>query len=89
MCEKQNQMENKIYKDYVNNGRTENDYLKLQTAINYVSEIINKRTNDYSCHLASNLNNPKTSAKTYWSVLESFYRGEKYHSFFRYCIIIL
>ena len=48
---------NKIYKDYVNNGRTENDYLKIQTAINDVLEIIDKRKNDYNCHLASKLNN--------------------------------
>ena len=34
---------NKIYKDYVNNGRTKGDYLKLQTAINNVSEIIDRK----------------------------------------------
>ena len=65
VCEKQNQMKNKIYKDYVNNGRTENDYLKLEAAINYVSEIIYKRKNDYNCHLTSKSTTPKASAKTY------------------------
>ena len=55
--------ENKIYKDYVKNGRTEN--LNLQIAINYVSEIIDKRKRDYNYLLASKLNNSKTSAKTY------------------------
>ena len=45
---------NKIYKDYVKNGRTENDYLKLQIAVNGVSEIIDKRKNDYNCHLPQN-----------------------------------
>ena len=55
---------NKICKDYVNYGRAENDYLKLQTAIN-VSEIIDKRKNYYNCHLASKLNNPQTSAMSY------------------------
>ena len=44
--------ENKICKDYVKNGRTENYCLKLQIAINDVSEIIDKRKNDYSCRLA-------------------------------------
>ena len=38
---------NKIYKDYVKNKRTENDYLKLKTEINDVSEIIDKGRNDY------------------------------------------
>ena len=72
VCEKQNQMKSKIYKDYVNNGRTENDYFKLQAAINYVSEIIYKRKNDYNCHLTSKSTNPKASTKTYWSILDSF-----------------
>ena len=40
---------NKIYKDYVKNGRTENVKLKLQIAIN-VSEIIDKMKNDYNCN---------------------------------------
>ena len=60
---------NKIYKDYVKNGWTENDNIKLQTAINDASEIIDKSKNDYNCNLASKLNNAKTSAKTYWSIL--------------------
>ena len=68
---------NKIYKDYVKNGRTENDYFKLQIAINDVSEIIDKRRNDYNCHLASKLNTPKANAKTYWSILKSFYIRKK------------
>ena len=78
---------NKIYKDYVKNGRNENFKLKLQIAIN-VSEIIDKMKNDYNCHLASKLNNPKTSTKAYWSILKSFYSGKKDHSFLPYCIII-
>ena len=70
-------VKNKIYKDYAKNERTENHYPKLQIAINDVSEIIDKRKNDYICHLASKLNNPKTSAKTYWSIRKSFYSGNK------------
>ena len=56
------------------NGRREN--LKLQIAISDVSEIIDKRKNDYNCHLALKLNNPKTSVKTYWSILKSFIAGK-------------
>ena len=51
---KQNQIKNKTYEDHAKNGRTENDYLKLQTAINDVSEIIDKRKNDYNWHLHQN-----------------------------------
>ena len=46
-------------------GETENDYLELRTDRNDISEIIDKRKNDYNCQLASKLNNRKTSAKTY------------------------
>ena len=38
-----NFVKNKIYKDYVKTGRTENEYLKLQIARN-ASQIIDKRT---------------------------------------------
>ena len=76
---------NKIYKDYVKNGRTAS--LKLQIAKNDASEIIDKKKNDYYCHLPSKLNNPKTSAKTYLLILKSFYSGKKYHSVLPCCII--
>ena len=41
----------------------------LQEAINEVSKIINKREEEYRYHLASKLNNPRTTVKTYWSIL--------------------
>ena len=49
----------------------------LQEAINEVSKIISKRKKEYHNHLASKLNNPSTSAKTYWSILITFYNGKK------------
>ena len=45
----------------------------LQEAINEVSKIISKRKGDYHHHLASKVNNPSTSAKTYWSILKTIY----------------
>ena len=53
------------------------DHLNLQEATNLVSEVITKRKQDYHNNLASRLNNPGTSAKTYWSILKTFYNGEK------------
>ena len=50
------------------NGNKDNDYNMLHEAINEVSNIINKRKEEYHYHLASKLNNPNTSAKTYWSI---------------------
>ena len=55
-------------------------------AINYVSEIIGKRKNDYNCHLLSKLNNLKTCPKTYWSILKSFYSRKLLRYY--YCTII-
>ena len=46
---------NKIYKDYVKNRRTENDYLKLKTEINDVTEIIDKSKNDYGLPFCINI----------------------------------
>ena len=47
----------------------ETNVCRIQSAINTVSETIVKRKNDYKCHLTSKLNSPKTSPKTYWSIL--------------------
>ena len=49
----------------------------LQESINEVSKIISKRKEEYRYHLDSKLNNPSTSAKTYWSILKTFYNGKK------------
>ena len=46
---------NKIYKDYVKNRRTENDYLKLKTEINDVTEIIDKSKIDYGLPFCINI----------------------------------
>ena len=59
---------NQLYKIYTKNGYKYNDYLKLKEATVLVSQVIAKRKEDYN-FLASKLNNPKTSAKAYWSIL--------------------
>ena len=56
------------------NGYKCNDYLQLEEATNLVSQVIAKRKEDYHI-IASKLNNPKTSAKAYWSILKTFYNG--------------
>ena len=53
------------------------DYLRLKEATVLVSQVIAKRKEDYHNFLASKLNNPKTSAKAYWSILKSFYNSNK------------
>ena len=42
-----------------------------------VSQVIAKRKEDYHNIIASKLNNPKTTAKAYWSILKAFYNDKK------------
>ena len=53
------------------------DYITLQNVIDEVSELICKRKDGYHKQLARELTNPKTSSKTYWSILKTFYNGRK------------
>ena len=53
------------------------DYITLQNVTVEVSELVCKSKDDYHKHLARKLTNPKTSSKTYWSILKTFYNGKK------------
>ena len=59
-----------IYKTY-------SGYLKSQEATSVVSEVISRHKEEYQNHLALKLSDPMTNAKTYWSLLKSFYNGKK------------
>ena len=49
---------------------TVTSYLKFQEATSVVSELTSRRKDEYQSYIASRLNDPKTSAKTYWSFLQ-------------------
>ena len=68
---------NQLYKIYTKNGYKCNDCLQLKETTVLVSQVISKRKEDYYNIIASKLNNPKTSAKVYWSILKTFYNGKK------------
>ena len=68
---------NKLYKIYTKNGYKCNDSLQLKEAAVLVSQVVAKRKEDYYNIIASKLNNLKTSAKAYLSVLKTFYNGKK------------
>ena len=53
------------------------DYITLQNVIAEVSELVCKSKDDYHTQLARKLTNAKTSSKTYWSILKTFYSGKK------------
>lgn len=45
--------------------------------LNAVTEIINRRREEYFDQLATKLNNPKPSSKIYLSILKTFHNGRK------------
>ena len=65
---------NQLYKIYTINGQRCNYYLRLKEA---PALVIAKRKENYLNIIASKLNNPKTSAKGYWSILKTFYNDKK------------
>ena len=68
---------NKIYAEYLNENNESIDYITLQDVIAEVSELVCKSKDYYHKQLARKLTNPKTSSKTYWSILKTFYNGNK------------
>ena len=64
-------------KSFNANKKNFDAYLKLQTISTELSEIILKRKEDYYCALSDKLNDPHTSARSYWSILKTLYNGKK------------
>ena len=63
---------NSLYLKYLKHDKRNRDYIELQRSIEEVSVDIQY----YDC-LAKKLNNPKTSPKTYWAIMKTFYNGKK------------
>ena len=55
---------NKAFKLYKNN-RMDSNFSNLQKLSQELSELITKRKEDYSCHLAHKLNDYQSSPKTF------------------------
>ena len=55
-----------------------NKFIDLQNLSKEISTMILERKEKYYNHLSMKLNNPNTSAKTYWSILKSFYNDSKF-----------
>ena len=67
---------------YKKDSHTYSDYLKLQeAATSVISELTSRGMDEYQNYIASRLNDPKANAKTYWSILKSFYNGKKIPTF--------
>ena len=68
---------NLLFKQYMQNGRFESDLVFLENLITEINELISPTKNLYYENLAKKLNNPLLQAKTYWSILKSFYNEKK------------
>ena len=70
----------KCIKDKINLKSTlykSKKYMELQDLSTEISDMISIRKEEYYAHLPKKLNNPSTRSKTYWSILKSFYKGNK------------
>ena len=68
---------NLLFKQYIQNGRFESDFVFLENLITEINELISSAKNLYYENLAKELNNPLLQAKTYWLILKSFYNEKK------------
>ena len=68
---------NAFYKKYIQNGRFESDFVYLENLIIELNELISSTKALYYENLAKKLNNPLLQAKTYWSILKTFYNNKK------------
>ena len=69
---------NLLFKQYIHNGKFESDFVFLENLITEINELIYSAKNLYYENLAKKLNNPLLQAKTYWSILKSFYNEKKF-----------
>ena len=62
---------------YIQSGRFESDFLHLEILIIKLKELINTTKTLYHENLSKKLSNPLLHAKTYWSILKTFYNEKK------------
>ena len=68
----------KLYKQYIKNGRFGSNFVFIESLVNEINELISSAKNLYYINLAKKLtNNPLLQAKTYWSILKTFYNDRK------------
>ena len=68
---------NKLFKQYRLNGRFESDFILIESIVNELNDLISQSKTLYYENLAKKLNNPLLQAKTYWSILKTFYNDKK------------
>ena len=66
-----------MYKDYKRNGKKTEECELLTKAVSEVSQLIVKSKGEYYYRLGKRLNDSSTSAKSYWTILKTFYNKRK------------
>ena len=66
-----------LFKQYIQNGRFESDFLYLESLITEINDLISHTKALYYEKLAKKLNNPLLQAKAYWSILKKIYNEKK------------
>ena len=66
------ELKNRVYKEYIKNGRPEDLYYLLQNLTSEISSYISKCKNDYFIRL----DDPSRSIKTYWATLRTLWMGK-------------
>ena len=64
-------------KKYIQNGKFESDFVLLETLITEINLLVSTTKALYYKNLGKKLNNHLLNAKTYWSILKTFYNGKK------------
>ena len=68
---------NKLFNQHIQNGRFESDFGLVERSVTELSDLISRTKALYYENLAKKLNNPLLQAKTYWSILKTFYNDKK------------
>ena len=68
---------NSMYKKYQRNCKKTQDYELLTKAVSEVPQLIEKSKRQYYYRLTKRLNGPRTSPKSYWTILKTFYNKKR------------
>ena len=70
-------MKNKIFEQYIADGKSQIDYEWLQLISNSLTETIQSSKKKFYWKFSNKLANPSTSSKTYWSILKTSVNSQK------------
>ena len=71
---------NRLCRKYVSGGMKRDDEINLREAPDIVSDLISTSKEFYFTNMGKRLSDPRTSSKTYWSILKRFLNKIKIHA---------